>query len=106
MMPGKRFWIIMAVFGTVIPWAYFGSFFSANGFALAGFVKALFQNGAAGGFAADVMLSILIFWVWSFYDARRENIRHWWLTLPAGFAVGLSLALPLYLALREPKGTA
>ncbi len=105
-MPGRRFWIVAAILGTVVPWACFGWFFHENGPAPLAFVRGLFANGAAGGFAADVMISILIFWVWSFFEARRGGVRHWWLTLPAGFSVGLSLALPLYLALREPKEAA
>jgi len=106
MMPGRGFWIIMMVLGTLVPWGFFQQFFFENGLSPLGFVQALFANGAAGGFSADVLISIAAFWVWSFYDARRERIRLWWLTLPAGMTVGLSLAMPLYLALREGKETA
>lgn len=100
-MPSSRFWFLLAVAGTVIPWAFFGSWFASNGFAIIGFVLDLFANGAAGGFSADVLISIPAFWIWSYFDAKRESIRLWWLVLPAGFTVGLSLALPLYLGLRE-----
>lgn len=44
---------------------------------------------------------MLVFWVWSFVDARTHHVKQWWLVIPAGFNVGLSLALPLYLFLRE-----
>lgn len=36
-----------------------------------------------------------------FFDSRTLGVAHWWLVLPAGFCVGLSLALPLYLYFRE-----
>lgn len=101
MMPSRTFWLLMAGFGTAIPWAYFGGFFIDHGPDPVAFVGGLFANGAAAGFTADVLISMLVFWLWSYHDARRGNIRHWWLTLPAGLTVGLSLALPLYLALRE-----
>ena len=97
----KWFYLALAVLGTVIPWLFFANFFSSEGFNVSLFLRSLFINGAAGGFSADVLISILVFWVWSFYDARRNNVKHWWIVIPAGFCVGLSLALPLYLFFRE-----
>ncbi|WP_449227794.1 DUF2834 domain-containing protein [Azospirillum argentinense] len=91
----------MAVVGTVAPWVLFGSFFAAHGPDLPLFLQSLFVNGAAGGFSADVFASIIVFWVWSWRDAVKLQVERWWLVLPATFFVGLSLALPLYLYLRE-----
>lgn len=99
----KGLYLALALLGTVVPWWFFANFFSAEGFNVPLFLKSLFINGAAGGFSADVLISILVFWIWSFYDARKNNIKHWWAVIPAGFCVGLSLALPLYLFFREDK---
>ncbi len=97
----RHFYLVMAVLGTAIPWLFFGSFFALNGFDIPLFLQSLFVNGAAAGFSADILISIPIFWVWSWRDARKNNIGGWWLVLPASFCTGLSLALPLYLYLRE-----
>lgn len=97
----RSFYMAMAVLGTVIPWAFFGSFFAANGVDIPLFIGGLFVNGAAGGFSADVLISILVFWVWSWRDAESNGIDRWWWVLPSSCLVGLSLALPLYLWLRE-----
>lgn len=99
-MPIRRFYLLMCVIGTVIPWAFFGSFFASNGLDVLLFLKGLFTNGAAGGFSADVLISIAVFWVWSFIDARKVGVKQWWWVLPASFFVGLSLALPLYFYVR------
>lgn len=96
----KQFYLAAAVVGTVVPWAFFGSFFAAEGIDILLFIESLFANGAAGGFSADVLISIAVFWVWSYADARRHNITRWWWVLPSSFTVGLSLSLPLYLYLR------
>ncbi len=93
------FW--MAVTGTVVPWLFFGSFISANGIDFVAFIRALFENGAAGGFSADILISSLVFWLWSFADAKNLGITKWWVIIPANLAVGLSLALPMYFYLRE-----
>lgn len=97
----RHFYLIAAIIGTILPWLLFGSFFAANGLNILLFLKSLYANGAAGGFSTDVMLSILVFWIWSFRDARANSIKNWWLVIPAGSLVGLSLALPLYLYFRE-----
>lgn len=100
-MTVRHFYLMMAVVGTVIPWLFFGSFFSQYGFDIPRFLQSLFANEPAGGFSADVLISILVFWVWSWRDAAERKVARWWLVLPASCSVGLSLALPLYLYLRE-----
>lgn len=97
----KNFYALMAVIGTILPWYFFGTFIAANGLDIPLFVSSLFVNGAAGGFTADVLISALIFWVWSYIDANRNEVKNWWVVLPTMTLVGLSLALPLYLYLRE-----
>lgn len=97
----RHFYLAMAVIGTVVPWLFFASFFAQHGLDIPLFLQSLFVNGAAGGFSADVLISIFVFWVWSWRDAARHNIAHWWLVLPSSVCVGLSLAMPLYLYLRE-----
>lgn len=97
----KRLYILAMVVGTVIPWLYFGDFFASEGLNLSLFVSRALVNNVSSGTTADLLLSILVFWVWSFFDARTLGIKRWWLVLPAVFTVGLSLALPLYLYLRE-----
>lgn len=71
----KSFYLAAAILGTVIPWIMFGSFFSENGIDFFLFARSLYANGAAGGFSTDVMMSIFIFWVWSWTDAREHGIR-------------------------------
>lgn len=100
-MSAKSFYLAMAVAGTVVPWLFFGYFFKLNGLDIPLFLQSLFVNGAAGGFSADVLITIFVFWVWSWRDATKHDVAYWWLVLPASFLVGLSLALPLYLYLRE-----
>ncbi len=102
----KTFYLLAAALGTAVPWLFFGGFFAANGIDIAAFAAGLFANGAAGGFTVDVLISMLVFWLWSYRDARQHGVAAWWLVLPAGLCVGLSLALPLYLYLRHDRAAA
>lgn len=97
----RNLYLALAVIGTVIPWLFFGTFFAQHGPDIPLFLQSLFANGAAAGFSVDVLISILVFWIWAWQDAARHKVAHWWLIFPASCLVGLSLALPLYLYLRE-----
>lgn len=99
-MNNKLFFLIMAVVGTVVPWYFFGSFIAENGMFLGDFIAAAMINGAAAGGMTDLVLSSIVFWVWSYGDARRHNVRGWWMLIPLNLLIGLSLALPLYLVMR------
>lgn len=53
------------------------------------------------GFAwADVLVSGMAVIVWMAVEGRRLGMRRWWLPL-FGLSVGVSLALPWFLWLRE-----
>ena len=99
----RTFYLILAIIGAIIPWLGFGSWFASHGVNLPLFIGAIFPNGAASAFTADVLISSVVFLVWSFTDARMLGITRWWVVIPANFLVGWSLALPLYLWLRENK---
>lgn len=97
----RHFYLVMAIAGAIVPWVLFGSFFLQNGPDAPLFLQSLFVNGAAGGFSADVLISLSVFLIWSRRDAARQRVAHWWLVLPASCLAGLSVSLPLYLYLRE-----
>ena len=97
----KPFYLTAAIIGTIVLWAFFAHFFFQHGFDPIGFILGLFANGAAGGFSADILISIAVFCTWATLVARRHNVKRYWVIYPAGCFVGLSLALPLYLYLRE-----
>lgn len=107
-MNTKFFYIVMAVVGTFVPWYFFGSFIAENGLYLGDFVAATLVNGAAAGGMIDLVISSVIFWVWSYSDAQQKGIAGWRVLIPLNLFIGLSLALPLYLIMRynAVKGSA
>lgn len=96
----RQFYILGALVGTFIPWISFGRFFATEGGNIPLFIEQLFSTLPAAGFTSDILITVIIFWIWSFFDAREHQIKLWWLTIPAVLAVGMSLAMPLYFALR------
>ncbi len=102
-MSTKSIYLAVAVAGAVVPYVFFTSFISSEGLDLPAFVSALFANGAAGGFSADLLISSFVFWLWSFHDARQFRVPNWWLMPVINLVIGLSASLPLYLYLRHDR---
>lgn len=93
----KQLYLAAAIVGAVVPYVFFIDFFLAEGVALTTFVSALFANGAAGGFTADLLITSAVFWTWLVAN-RVPNV---WLYIIVNLTIGLSCALPLYLYMRE-----
>ncbi len=90
----KRFYLIWAVLGAVIPIMFFLGVFHDHMIGVAGFIPALFVNGPAGGFTADLLISSAVFWGFMF-SARQGPSP--WPFVALNLCIGLSCALPAYL---------
>jgi Terpene cyclase DEP1 len=96
----RTYLILCCIAGFVIPYYFALPFFLIHGPNFRLFVEEIFATRISSFFAADLILSSLMFLSWSRRDARDRNIRGWWLVLASNLVVGLSLALPLYLLKR------
>jgi len=94
----KKFYLFLAIIGAIVPYFFFIQFFQADGFSLSTFVSALFVNGAAGGFSADLLLASFIFWIFMF---REPDGPKPYLFILLNLTIGLCCALPAYLYARE-----
>ncbi len=97
----KIVYALLCVLGLVLPYYFFVPFVLSNGLNLPLFVSQLFANQISAFFAADVVVSSLVLWVFIYHETRRRRIPLWWLGIVANLAVGVSLGLPLFLWLRE-----
>jgi Terpene cyclase DEP1 len=96
----KTFLIVCCVFGVIVPYWFALPFFLIHGPNFRLFVEEIFATRISSFFAADLLISSVIFLCWSRREARERNIAGWWLVLVSNVVVGLSLALPLYLLKR------
>ncbi len=90
----KNLYLILAIIGAVVPNIFFIDFIGTAGLDGGAFIAALFVNGAAGGFTADVLISSVVFWIYMF--SRRKGPKLW-IFVVLNLSVGLSCALPAYL---------
>lgn len=96
----KIFLSVCCVIGIVVPYWFALPFFLIHGTNFRLFVEEMFASRISSFFAADLIVSSMIFLSWSRRDARERKIGGWWLVLVSNLIVGLSLALPLYLLKR------
>lgn len=99
----KIAYLLAAILGTVVPYAFFGNFMLEHDANLNEFVRQLFANSPASGFTADLLITSTVFWLWSFQESRRMGMRNWWIYVLLNLTVGLSCALPLFLFFRQPR---
>ncbi|HXU35823.1 MAG TPA: DUF2834 domain-containing protein [Blastocatellia bacterium] len=100
-MNTKRLYLVLSVLGFVVPYYFLWRFVSDHGFRLSVLVNQVFGNPVTAFFAADVIVSSLVLWIFMFREIRKRSINLWWVCIIANLAVGVSLALPLFLLLRE-----
>ncbi len=107
MTPRKReiFYFVLAAVGLIATWTFNLRFMaeSGGGFDVAGFVAGGYANAASASLTNDLLVALTAFLVWSFAEARRLGMRHWWWVPVVCFGVAFACAFPLFLALRERR---
>ena len=99
-MQPKSIYLVLCILGTVLPYSQFVPWVMENGLNLRLMIEQLFANRISAFFGLDVLVSALVLVVF----IRRERVlgRVGWLPI-LGLSVGVSLALPLLLYLRERR---
>lgn len=87
--------------GAALPYAAFVPWLAQHGFDLPRFVAELFSTRIGAFFGWDVIVSAIVLLAFAIFESKRIGRGAVWLTAAATFLVGVSLGLPLLLALRE-----
>ena len=97
----KRIYLLLCVAGTVLPYWQFLPWVASNGLNFRLLFEQLFANRVSAFFATDLLLTAVVMLVFLRGESRRVGMRRSWIAVAALFAVGVSLAFPLFLYLRE-----
>ena len=98
----RHVYLALCVLGLILPYSQFIPWLLQNGLDLPLlFCRQLFANQISGFFGLDVIVATLALWVLVFTEGRHHGARYVWLPVIASLLVGVSLALPLYLYLRQ-----
>ena len=98
-------WLYLAgaVAGAALPLSQLIPFLAAHGLDLALLFRQLFETHASAFFGLDVIVSSVVLWLFVFSEGRRRRMGNLWVYIVCNLAVGVSLALPLFLFFRERR---
>ena len=97
----KWLYAAAAVLGAALPLSQLAPFLAAHGPDARLFAGQLFANNVSAFFGVDVLVSSLALWLFVFAEGGRRGMKNLWLYVACNLAVGVSLALPLFLFFRE-----
>ena len=101
----QKGYALLAVLGLVSTW-YFNIQFmqqSDGFFDLDGFLRGAFSNPASSSLTLDLTIGVIAFVTWMVPEAKRLEMKHWWVYLALTFGVAFAFAFPLFLFFREGK---
>lgn len=96
----KTVYLALCIIGTVLPLAQLIPWLAEYGFNMPLLIQQIAADSLSAFAWLDVLVSALALAVFVVVESRRLNMRYGWLSL-FGLCVGVSLALPLFLLMRE-----
>lgn len=96
-------YLVMAIVGAILPLRFLTAFLLHHGLNFSLLVAQLFQNNISAFFGVDVIVSSFALWIFVFSEGRRRRMGRLWVYVICNLAVGVSLALPLFLFFRERR---
>ncbi len=97
----KTIYLALAIVGAVVPYVFFVQQMQLTGFGLQEFLAAAFANPVASGFASDLIISSIVFWIVIFRRRTADNGPRPTIFIILNLLIGLSCALPAYLYAHE-----
>ena len=93
-------YLVLSIIGLVLPYSQLIPFISQNGLDLPLFWSQLFTNQASSADGLDLFISSIVFWIFLFREGTRLQMKLLWIYVVLNLTIGLSFALPLFLAMR------
>ena len=96
---------LTALIGLCVTWYFNLQAMQADpDFSLLSFVTDNYVNPSSASIMNDIAVVCAVFLFWSFFEAKRLNMRFWWTYIPLTFLVALAVAFPVFLLMRERAG--
>ena len=96
------FYGVMAVVGVCVTWYFNLQAMDLDpNFSYASFIRDNYVNPSSASLTNDIAVILVVFFFWSFFEARRLGMKHWWVYVPLSIVIALAFAYPLFLFMRE-----
>ena len=97
----KAIYLLLCVIGTILPLSQFVPWLMDNGLNSALLINEISASRISSFAWLDVIVSAVVVLLFVLVEGRRLGVRNLWAPFVAMFTVGVSLALPLFLLLRQ-----
>lgn len=102
-MRTKTIYLALCFLGFVLPYWQIAPWLLSNGPDVPLLFRQLFESRVGAFFGVDVFVSAAALLIFVRAEGARLGVRALWLPVVAVLAVGVSLALPLFLYMRERR---
>jgi hypothetical protein len=97
----KRLYLVLTAVAFVLTYIIIFQWLSIPGDELLRQLSATFTSPVGLLFVADLLISVVGFWIFAYVEGRSIGMRLWWIVIVATLTVGLCFAIPIYLYFRE-----
>lgn len=99
----RHLYLVIAIAGFTVPILPFINFLIKNGPDTRLFIEMMFENEISTFFSLDVIVSTFAVIILVYSEGKRKHMKHLWVYVLMNLLVGISLALPAFLYMREKK---
>jgi len=93
---------VFAVVGVCVTWYFNLQAAEQNpNFSLVTFIADNYVNPSSSSIMNDIAVVCVVFFFWSFFEARKLGMKHWWAYIPMALIIAIAFAFPLFLLMRE-----
>ncbi|MBT8307680.1 MAG: DUF2834 domain-containing protein [Maribacter sp.] len=64
-------------------------------------IEGMFANTISTAFMVDLLFVVMVFFIWSYYEAKKHGIKRIWFIWILTLLFGIAGAFPLFLYLKE-----
>jgi hypothetical protein len=98
-------YLVLAGIGLSVTWYFNLRWMSETGAGIdfVAFFRDGYLNSASTSLTNDLLVGCVTFLVFSFVEARRLGMRHWWVWPVLTFGIAFAFAFPLFLYFRDRR---
>ncbi|RXJ89018.1 hypothetical protein CRV01_10380 [Arcobacter sp. CECT 8983] len=97
----KKFYIVLAILGFILPYTQFISWLSVNGLDVVLLFQEIIESKITLFAWIDVIISAIVLIVFILIEGKKQKMNKLWLPIFGTLLVGVSFGLPLFLFMRE-----
>ena len=96
------FFATCSLLGVILTW-YFNLQYiqESGGFSPLDFIESTYATSASSSISNDLLIVVIVFLFWSYTEAKRLNMRYWWIYLILTFLIAIAFSFPLFMFMRE-----